>query len=117
MLLLYACLCLLLCSCDYVYCLLFSVVCLRLVVVVVMFIVYCLFMLLLMWLMLFPNQCEFRVGHRFTMGWMDVKVVGVPGLFAVKLRCVNFPLWWKGSLVAAGSGVVMCVFPCDVSQW
>ena len=33
-------------------------------------------MLWLMWLLLFPKQCELRVGHRFTMGWMDVKVVG-----------------------------------------
>ena len=35
---------------------------------------------------------------------------GLPGLVAVKLRCVQFPLWWKGWLVVAGSGVIMCVF-------
>ena len=24
-----------------------------------------------------PNSVRLRLGHRFTMGWMDVKVVGV----------------------------------------
>ena len=46
----------------------------------------------------------------------------VPGLVAVKLRRVTFPLWWKGWLVAAGSGVVMCVCVCvsicfRLSKW
>ena len=35
---------------------------------------------------------------------------GVPGVVAVKLRCFKCPLWWKGWLVAAGSGVAMCLF-------
>ena len=41
----------------------------------------------------------------------------VPGLVAVKLRRVKFSLWWKGSLVVAGSGVCSAFVMPYVWPW
>ena len=64
----------------------------------------------------FPICVGMVVGQLVLHGVDGVKGGGcVPGLVAVKFRCVEFPLWWKGWLVAAGSGVcyvcVLFLFP------